>query len=113
MENQNEVAAGAARPATMEECCGVLRSKVQGLKADVVALLNHDDFKNEDSHLDGANIPGTQHANMVANITLAFRALEDARMRLGKVMQAYQGGVSIFDKPAHEPGGAAETERHR
>jgi hypothetical protein len=35
---------------------------------------------------------------MIANIMLAYRHLEDARMRIGKCLQAYQGGVSILDK---------------
>jgi hypothetical protein len=35
---------------------------------------------------------------MLANATLAYRHLEDARMRLGKVIQAYDGGVSVYDK---------------
>jgi len=35
---------------------------------------------------------------MFANITLAYRHIEDARMRLGKVLQAESGGVSIYDK---------------
>jgi hypothetical protein len=35
---------------------------------------------------------------MIANATLSFRHLEDAAMRIGKSMQAYQGGVSILDK---------------
>jgi hypothetical protein len=34
----------------------------------------------------------------VANLTLAFRHLEDARMRLGKAIQQVHGGVSIYDK---------------
>lgn len=34
----------------------------------------------------------------IANVMLAYRHLEDARMRLGKVLQAADGGVSIFDK---------------
>jgi hypothetical protein len=33
-----------------------------------------------------------------ANIMLAYRHLEDARMRLGKVIQAADGGVSVYDK---------------
>ena len=33
-----------------------------------------------------------------ANATLAYRHLEDARMRLGKVIQALDGGVSCYDK---------------
>jgi hypothetical protein len=39
-----------------------------------------------------------QQSEMIANIMIAYRHLEDARMRLGKVMQQIQGGVSIFDK---------------
>ena len=33
-----------------------------------------------------------------ANIMLAYRHLEDASMRLGKVIQALDGGVSVYDK---------------
>jgi hypothetical protein len=29
---------------------------------------------------------------------LAYRHLEDASMRLGKVIQALDGGVSVYDK---------------
>lgn len=36
----------------------------------------------------------------LANLTLAYRHMEDCIMRLGKVIQAYQGGKSIYDKPA-------------
>lgn len=38
------------------------------------------------------------NSEMLANIMLAYRHLEDARMRLGKVIQAYDGGVSVYDK---------------
>lgn len=33
-----------------------------------------------------------------ANITLAYRCLEDASMRLGKALQALDGGVSVYDR---------------
>jgi hypothetical protein len=35
---------------------------------------------------------------MRANIKLAYRHMEDARMRLGKTVQAYDGGKSCYDK---------------
>lgn len=35
---------------------------------------------------------------IMANLTLCYRHLEDASMRLGKVLQAYDGGVSVYDK---------------
>lgn len=34
----------------------------------------------------------------MANVTLAYRHLEDASMRLGKAIQALDGGVSVYDK---------------
>lgn len=33
-----------------------------------------------------------------ANLQLAFRHLEDASMRLGKALQALDGGVSVYDR---------------
>jgi hypothetical protein len=41
--------------------------------------------------------PG-QHAEMIAQSMLAVRALEDARMRIGKVLQYAGNGRSIYDK---------------
>ena len=41
---------------------------------------------------------GEQHGEMKANIMLAYRHLEDARMRLGKVVQAFDGGTSCYPK---------------
>lgn len=38
------------------------------------------------------------HGEATANATLAFRHLEDASMRLGKVLQAIDGGVSVYDR---------------
>jgi len=43
-----------------------------------------------------AGAPAADRGEMLANVTLAYRHLEDARMRLGKVIQAYDGGVSVY-----------------
>ncbi len=40
---------------------------------------------------------------MAANATLAYRHLEDARMRLGKVLQVLDGGTSCYDKGGGPP----------
>ena len=43
----------------------------------------------------------------IANVMLAYRHLEDASMRLGKAIQALDGGVSVYDKsqvPANATG---------
>ncbi len=82
----------------IEDRCDSIRKGIEVLKGDVADLINHNDFRNEDQPLQGVNVPPTQQGNMRANITLAFRHLEDARMRIGKVMQAKQGGISILDK---------------
>jgi hypothetical protein len=34
----------------------------------------------------------------IANVTLAYRHLEDASMRLGKAIQALDGGTSVYDR---------------
>lgn len=39
-------------------------------------------------------------AEVMANIMIAVRHLEDAKMRLGKVVQHYQGGRSVYDEGA-------------
>ena len=35
---------------------------------------------------------------VMANLTLSYRCLEDASMRLGKVKQALNEGISVYDK---------------
>lgn len=40
--------------------------------------------------------PESDRGEMAANATLALRAAEDASMRLGKVIQAYDGGKSVY-----------------
>jgi hypothetical protein len=40
---------------------------------------------------------------VIANAVLAYRHLEDARMRLGKSIQHLDGGVSKYDRPSSPP----------
>ena len=75
----------------LEKLCENYRNSIRDAGSAVKALMNHGDFKSEQA-FEG------QHGEMKANIMLTFRHLEDARMRLGKVMQQIQGGVSIFDR---------------
>lgn len=42
--------------------------------------------------------PGSDIGEVIANVTLAYRHLEDASMRIGKALQAYDGGVSVYDR---------------
>lgn len=57
----------------------------------VRSLMNDEAFSGKE------DFPG-QFAEMKANIMLSVRHLEDARMRLGKVIQQIDGGISIYDK---------------
>lgn len=42
--------------------------------------------------------PPPYNAEAVENMTLAYRHLENASMRLGKAIQALDGGVSVYDR---------------
>lgn len=47
--------------------------------------------------------PDGLKTEMTANIILCYRHLEDAAMRLGKAIQAKNGGVSVYDKQIKRP----------
>ena len=79
----------------LEKQCEKLRKEIRELASRVSNLKKHIAFKGSQAFIG-------QHAEMMANIMLSYRHLEDARMRLGKVMQQIQGGVSIFDKSPEE-----------
>lgn len=76
---------------TLEEECADVRKNIKVL-GDYLKTFRKDSCFNCDESYEG------KHSEMLANITLAYRHLEDARMRVGKIMQAIQGGVSILDK---------------
>lgn len=78
---------------TFDDMCNDLRKAVkvvatkaqeliQAAKADQVAASPANEAKGE----------------MIANATLAYRHLEDASMRIGKAIQAYDGGTSVYDR---------------
>lgn len=71
--------------------CNDQRRVIQTVKVRVRSFMEAHVFACEESYKN-------QHAEMKANIMLAFRHLEDARMRIGKVLQAADDGVSIYDK---------------
>lgn len=61
--------------------------------ADRLRSLTKTEFLFQEEHMEEA----------LANAMLAFRHLEDASMRLGKTIQAIDGGTSVYDK-AEVPG---------
>lgn len=75
-----------------EELVVDLRDEIEEIKREVWQLNNDPVFMEEQSR-------AHQHSEMGSNIDLAFRHLEDARMRLGKLLQAFsEDGVSKYDK---------------
>lgn len=76
---------------TYPEWANELRGKIQSITESV-------DFYKKDI----SSAEPTENENrgeVMANITLAYRHLEDAKMRLGKVIQHLSGGVSVCDTP--------------
>lgn len=72
--------------------CNVARAEIKEVAARVdgmrQACINDPAIKSSTSY----------NIEVVANITLAYRHLEDASMRLGKALQALDGGMSVYDK---------------
>lgn len=74
----------------MEQKCENVRQQI-AVMADIVRDLMTEPELNDMPE-------GGDSGEARANIMLAYRHLEDARMRVGKVMQQLQGGVSKYDK---------------
>jgi len=75
-----------------------IKDQLNGLRAEILRIGNAVNHMHKHSTFSGEQASAGQHSEMHANITLAYRHLEDARMRLGKVIQAAEGGVSCYDK---------------
>ena len=76
-----------------------LRAEIDKTGKAVRKLMHHEGFSG------GINPHGCDFGESKANIMLGFRHLEDARMRLGKAIQAIDGGVSCYDKDTWEARG--------
>lgn len=63
--------------------CEDFRRQLKPIADDLIARVHQD---------------GELRPEVIANIMLAYRHLEDASMRLGKAIQAIDGGISVYDK---------------
>lgn len=79
-------------PASFIQCCRSVRVGIKTLAAEVKELKHHSELTGE------LQAPSTDVAEAQANVMLSYRHLEDSAMRLGKAIQAYDGGVSVYDK---------------
>lgn len=75
----------------LKSMCDRLRATLKEIEQQTRAIKDHSTFKKEQSYQG-------QHGEMIAQSMLAVRHIEDARMRLGKVLQYAGDGVSIYDK---------------
>ena len=85
-------------PTTQMDIIGSVNALRDQLRIDcerVINLKNHSIFTSAEK---GDPNSKSNYSEMIANIMLTYRHLEDARMRLGKVVQAHNGGESIYDK---------------
>lgn len=73
-----------------------LRDQIQNIAEVLKAIRTQKDFVCDEpsSGILVVRDPSEMHANVM----LAYRHLEDARMRIGKIIQAKEGGKSIYDK---------------
>lgn len=69
-----------------------LRQAIQPLVDRARQLMNHPIY--EAGEVQSGSNPG----EMKANTMLALRHLEDAKMRIGKAIQAFDGGVSCYPR---------------
>lgn len=69
--------------------CEDFRRQLKPIADNLIALVRDGD----------ANLPNPEmRPEVIANVMLAYRHLEDASMRLGKAIQAIDGGISVYDK---------------
>ena len=83
----NEENVGQTKDPFKEECFQI-RATIEAIKMEVNRIKSHQLISDS----------GADMGEVKANIQLAFRALEDARMRIGKAIQAYDGGQSCYPK---------------
>jgi len=74
-----------------KESCQSIRETIETTKLCSLLLECHSEFEKEEGAVG-------RHSEMKANIQLAYRHLEDARMRFGKAIQAFDGGTSCYPK---------------
>lgn len=81
------------REQTLQELCKMGRDQLKQIeKLTRNHVMNNSLFRFQEQAYPG------QHAEMKEQLMLAIRHVEDARMRLGKVLQYAGDGVSIYDK---------------
>ena len=79
----------------MKEDIETTMTRLREVLAGPVKELN--DLRSPNRGIEVTN-PKADIGEIKANLTLAMRHLEDARMRLGKAIQAHDGGASCYSR---------------
>lgn len=76
-----------------------LTAAINGIRSQIKETASQTKFLNDivkkGEHDKG---PDEDTGEVIANLQLTYRCLEDASMRLGKAIQAHDGGISVYDK---------------
>lgn len=80
------------RELTIEEMATQARAEIEKIGKFVFTM------KANSALFQKSTSANADHGEAIANIMLAYRHLEDARMRLGKVFQAMNGGISNSER---------------
>ena len=75
-----------------------IKEMAQNLRAEILRIGRAVNSMQAHTYFSLPTQEAGKNGEMHANITLAYRHLEDARMRLGKMIQAYDGGTSVYPK---------------
>lgn len=76
-----------------------IRVPLEDLRREVQQIADKIRALNQGSTPTVQAIDKIEHRNeAIANVMIAYRHLEDAKMRLGKVIQAADEGISILDR---------------
>ena len=78
-------------PVNAKEHTEAIRADIKRIGREILSLKKR--------HAEEPSMTGDRELDgeAIANTVLAFRHIEDAAMRLGKVLQALNGGVSQYD----------------
>lgn len=83
---------------SFEEWCSKLRKDIKDVCREVKALYAKVQRGGQWAEPPTSDEPDGLKTEMIANTILCYRHLEDAAMRLGKAIQAHDGGISVYDK---------------
>lgn len=94
-EDNTPSQATAGREMTLDEFAKSIRSELKDIGFRMLMLKNR--MLERGFGETGASVSKELQSEAIANAVLAFRHAEDSAMRLGKILQALNGGESVYD----------------